>query len=388
MKKFKGALLGTLLLAAACAGGNMFFAGRAFAALPEAVMSKWNKLTEMLDEATVLRGKRDRLPESSWLGADKQKTNEKIKKVLREAQEILLSADAMKLVDRSEVIKKRLPELYAEIEHYKNKRIGAPDKSYNPFTDTVADCDKKIAKAEKDIKRLNRELRDIRDKIAAELRSWGMKLTDQQAEVLFSSVVGDSLLKNAVIFENVKGVTQQIAELMAQNKADTTVARKYYGMYVTLIDVLLDSQYGFIDKIDKEWAPRVQSISEGASASLKEARAGLTRQDFTREQKNILRANAESNELTVKAAGQYSKLLSMQKASVEKCIRSIKRDREVAVNTYSTVQHISDMDTVIHSGLQLFDVLATMQLPEIQIFDNSGVRKEFDEITKRLQQGK
>jgi hypothetical protein len=388
MKKFKGALLGTLLLAAACAGGNMFFAGRAFAALPEAVMSKWNKLTEMLDEATVLRGKRDRLPESSWLGADKQKTNEKIKKVLRDAQEILLSADAMKLVDRSEVIKKRLPELYAEIEHYKNKRIGAPDKSYNPFTDTVADCDKKIAKAEKDIKRLNRELRDIRDKIAAELRSWGMKLTDQQAEVLFSSVVGDSLLKNAVIFENVKGVTQQIAELMAQNKADTTVARKYYGMYVTLIDVLLDSQYGFIDKIDKEWAPRVQSISEGASASLKEARAGLTRQDFTREQKNILRANAESNELTVKAAGQYSKLLSMQKASVEKCIRSIKRDREVAVNTYSTVQHISDMDTVIHSGLQLFDVLATMQLPEIQIFDNSGVRKEFDEITKRLQQGK
>ena len=52
MKKFKGALLGTLLLAAACAGGNMYFARRAVAALPEAVMSKWNKLTEMLDEAS------------------------------------------------------------------------------------------------------------------------------------------------------------------------------------------------------------------------------------------------------------------------------------------------------------------------------------------------
>ena len=388
MKKFKGALMGTLILAAVCAGGEMLCAGRAFAALPEAVMSKWNKLTEMLDEATVLRGKRDRLPESSWLGADKQKTNEKITKILRNAQEILLSADAMKLVDRSEVIKKRLPELYAEIEEYKNKRIGAPEKSYNPFTDTVADCNKKIAKAEKDIKRLNRELADIRDKIAAELRSWGMKLTDQQAEVLFSSVVGDSLLKNAVIFENVKGVTAQIAELMAQNKADTTVARKYYGMYVTLIDVLLDTQYGFIAKIDKEWTPRVKAISEGAGASLKEAPANLARADFTREQKNIFRANAESNELTVKAATQYSKLLAQQKASVEKCIRSIKRDREVAVNTYTTVQHISDMDTVIHSGMQLFDVLATMQLPEIQIFDNSGVRKEFDEITKRLQQGK
>jgi len=388
MKKIKGALMGMLFLAAAFAGGDNNFAGRAWAALPESVMSKWNKLTEMLDEATVLRGKKERLPESSWLGADKQKTNEKITKILRNAQEILLSADAMKLVDRSEVIKKRLPELYADIEKYKNKRIGAPDKSYNPFADTVKDCDKKIAKAEKDISRLNAELADIRAKIAAELRGWGMKLTDEQAEVLFSSVVGDSLLKNAVIFENVKGVTQQIAELMAQNKADTSVARKYYGMYVTLIDVLLDSQYGFIAKIDNEWTPRVKAISDGASASLKEARAGLTRPDFSREQKNILRANAESNELTVKAATQYAKLLAQQKASVEKCIRSIKRDREVAVNTYTTVQHISDMDTVIHSGLQLFDVLSSMQLPEIQIFDNSGVRKEFDEITKRLQQGK
>ncbi len=161
MKKLRGALMGTLILAAVFAGGETLSAGRAFAALPEAVMSKWNKLTEMLDEATVLRGKKERLPESSWLGADKQKTNEKITKILRNAQEILLSADAMKLVDRSEVIKKRLPELYAEIEEYKNKRIGAPEKSYNPFTDTVKDCDKKIAKAEKDIKRLNNELADI-----------------------------------------------------------------------------------------------------------------------------------------------------------------------------------------------------------------------------------
>lgn len=382
MKAFKGALWLAALLS--LAGAVM--AGRACATLPEAVVSEWENLTGTLDEATVLREKQKRLPESSWLGADRQKTGAKIAKLLRRAQGILLSSETLKLVGRSEEIKERLPKLYQRIEEYKNKRIGAPQKSYNPFVKTVKDCDETIAAAEKDVKRLRGELAQIRDAITAELRGWGLKLTDAQADVLFSSVVGDSLLRNAVIFENVKGVTAQLTQLMAQNKDDTSIASKYYGMYVTLIDVLLDTQYGFVNKIDGEWRPQVKKISEGAAASLKEARAALNRSDFSANQKAIFRSNATSNEMTVKAAEQYLKLLDNQKTSVQNCIRSIERDREVAANTYATVQHISDMNAVIQSGMQLFDMLAAMQLPELQAFDSSGVRREFDEITRRLQQ--
>lgn len=387
MKFFRGLLSGTMLFAAVCSGVPLS-AARSHAELPKAVTSKWEKLTDKLDEATTLRGKLPRLPESSLLGADQKKTEKKITKILQDVQEILLSADAIKLLKRSEVIKERLPELYQDIEDYKNMRISAPVSSYNPLKKTVKDCDEKIAEAESDIARLNNELAEIRQKIAAELRSWGMNLTDEQADVLFSSVVGDSLLKNAIIFENVKGVTEQLAQLMTQNRNDVSFARKYYGMYVSLIDVLLYTQNGFIEKIDSEWQPQVKKISDGATASLKEARAALNRKDFTNEQKAIFRSNAASNELTVKAAAQYTKLLSVQKQSVQKCVTNIERDREVAVNTYSTVQHISDMDTVIHSGLELFDVLASMQLPEIQPFDNTGVRQEFDQITRRLEAAK
>ena len=382
MKVFRDALRLAVLLS--LAGAVM--AGRRCAALPEAVMSDWENLTGTLDEATVLREKQKRLPESSWLGADQQKTGAKIAKLLRRAQGILLSSETLKLADRSEEIKERLPRLYQRIEEYKNKRIGAPQKSYNPFVKTVKDCEETIAAAEKDVERLRDELAQIREAIAAELRGWGLKLTDAQADVLFSSVVGDSLLRNAVIFENVKGVTAQLTQLMAQNKDDTSIARKYYGMYVTLIDVLLDTQHGFVNKIDGEWRPQVRKISEGAAASLKEARAALNRSDFSAAQKAIFRSNAASNEMTVKAAEQYLKLLDNQKASVQNCIRSIERDREVAANTYATVQHISDMNAVVQSSMQLFDMLAAMQLPEIQAFDSSGVRREFDEITRRLQQ--
>ncbi len=379
MRFFRNAALTLGIFCAVCLSS-----APARATLSEGVASNWKPLTEKLSDATTLRDKYARLPETAFLGADQKKTGNKITKLLRDAQEILLSADAMKLVDRAETIKKRLPELNGEIEELRNKRISAPKSSRNPFKKTVDDVDAKIAKAEKEIARLEAELVEIHKTVAEELRSWGMKLTDEQAEVLFSTVVGDSILKNSVIFENVKGVTQQLAQLMSQNKNDTGTARKYYGMYITLIDVLLYTQHQFIEKID-EWLPQVKKISDGATESLNEAKAALNRKDFTKEQKAIFRNNAASNELTIKAASQYAKLLNKQKQSVLKCIVNLERDREVADNTYSTVQHISDMDAVVHSGLELFDVLTSMQMPELVPFDNSSVRKEFEQITHRLE---
>lgn len=373
------ALLGAVLLVS---GGA---ASLSAAPLSEQLSSQWDKLSEKLGKASELRERLPSLPDSAYFGADKKSTNEKITGLLREAQSILLSSDALKLVKRSEQIKEKLPKLYRTIEEYKEKRIGAPAKSLNPLTDTVADCDRKIAEAEKDIARLDNELQEIRGKVVAEMRGWGLKLTDAQADVLFSSVVGDDLLKNAVIFENVKGVTEQLSALLGQNRGDVSVARKYYGMYVTLIDILLDCQNRFIEQIDSTWIPQVSAIADGASQSLREARQALNRSDFTAAQKSIFRNNAASNELTVAAASKYRQLLTLQKRSVQKCVDNIKRDREVALNTYATVRHISDMSTVMRSGIQLFDILSAMQLPEIQSFESAGVRKEFDEITRRLQ---
>jgi hypothetical protein len=353
--------------------------------LSEELSSQWNKLSDKLGQALELREKLPDLPDSAYFGADKKSANRKITGLLREAQSILLSSDALKLVKRSEQIKEKLPKLRSTVEKYREKRIGAPVKSYNPLTDTVADCDKKIAEAEKDMARLNNELQEIRGKILAEMRGWGLKITNAQADVLFSSVVGDDLLKNAVIFENVKDVTEQLSSLLNQSKNNLSLARKYYGMYMTLIDLLMDCQNRFVEQIDSTWIPQVDAIADSASKSLLEARAALKRSDFTEAQKNIFKSNVASNELTVVAASKYCSLLALQKKSVQNCVDNLKRDREVAANTYATVRHISDMSTVMRSGLRLFDVLSSMQLPEIQTFESDSVRREFDEITRRLQ---
>lgn len=382
MKKFRRflcALLGAVLLVS-CSAVLLWAAP-----LSEELSSQWNKLSDKLGQILELREKLPELPDSAYFGADKKSTDRKITGLLHEAQAILLSSDTMKLVERSEQIKEKLPKLRSTLEKYREKRIGAPVKSYNPLTDTVADCDKKIAEAERDIARLDHELREIRGKILAEMRGWGLKITDAQADVIFSTVMGDDLLKNAVIFENVKDVTEQLSSLLNQSGDDLSLARKYYGMYLTLIDLLLDCQNRFIDQIDSTWIPRVDVIADSASKSLLEARAALNRSDFTEAQKSIFKSNVASNELTAAAAFKYCRLLELQKKNVRNCVDNLRRDREVAANTYATVRHISDMSTVMRSGLRLFDVLSSMQLPEIRTFHSDSVRKEFDEITRRLQ---
>ena len=365
----------TVLLLAACP---------ASAELEKAVAKRWDDLSELLNDAAVLRDKKERLPDKSLLGSDKQKTEAKINKTLAKAREILLSSDGQKLIDRSDTIRERLAELPTEIEEYKNKRISAPQSSYNPLVTTVSGYDEKIAKAESDIERLNAELAGIRMSLAAELRSWGLSLTDEQAMTLFSTVIGDTLIENSTIFHNIKGVTEQLADLMSQNKNDTTAARKYYAMYLTLIDLLIDTQNAYITRMDEEWLPSVAQIASAAERSRKEAAAGLKRSDYTEAQKNIFRSNISTNELTIRAAEQYKKLIEQQRSSARKSITALEREREVAANTYATVQHVSDISEVIKASLQSADLLAAMQPPEIRPFESDGLREQMDEITKRL----
>lgn len=360
------------------------FTSPANAELQKDLAKRWDDLTELLDDAATLRDKRERLPDKSLLGSDKRKTDVKINKTLAKVREILLSSDGQKLIKRVDQIRERLAELPQEIEEYRNKRISAPISSYNPLTTTVEGYDEKISKAESDIERLNNELSEIHLELAEELRGWGLQLTDGQAKTIFSTVIGESVVENATIYQNVKDVTEQLASLMGQDKGDMGTARRYYAMHLTLIDLLIDTQNSYIAQIDGEWLPQVKQVSEAAQTSKSEANKGLKRSDYTESQKKILRSNISTNELTIQAAEQYKKLLLQQKSAAQKSLTLLNRDREIAMNTYDTVQHVSDISDVIKASLKASDLIATMQPPEIRAFDDTGLREQMDEITKRL----
>jgi hypothetical protein len=65
-------------------------------------------------------------------------------------------------------------------------------------------------------------------------------------------------------------------------------------------------------------------------------------------------------------------------------LSDLRRNRDVAENTYRTVQSTSDLRNLIRSGFELFESIQSLSMPQIQPFENETLRKEFEEINKRL----
>ena len=65
-------------------------------------------------------------------------------------------------------------------------------------------------------------------------------------------------------------------------------------------------------------------------------------------------------------------------------IKSLRLNRDLAENTYRTVRSSSELRRLIHSGLEAFDTVTNITMPELKIFESGIMRSEFDEINRRL----
>ena len=383
MKKFLARIVIAALIAAFQAALNPVCA----AELPKPVAAVWNKLYETMERTIDLKDRHESLPDSAWIGQDKTSNAKKIDELLDRAMELLLTSEVNEARIEMRKLQETIPAMRRTVEEYRNKRLSAPVKTKLPYVvKTVKDYDDLIAETEEDIVNATKAVAGVRSRITDNLRSYNLRLDDDQLDVLLTSVVGDDLLKNAVIFENVRTVTMKLMELAGANRDDMAIARRYYGMYVVLIDVLIHTQNEFIRRIDEGYIPRIGQISESVRLSLEEARTALAGRGFSETQRKILNANIESNTFTLRVAKLYEELLGRQRSQLVLCVHGLERDRRVAKNTYDTVRHSSDLSAMIQSGLKLFDTLIALQIPEIQTFENAGVRREFEELTRRLRE--
>ena len=162
------------------------------------------------------------------------------------------------------------------------------------------------------------------------------------------------------------------------------ITRRYTGMYLVLNDLLIHTQEELVRKINEEYRPRLQEIITEAEAVRKEALARSNDNAYTQAQRKSFAQNARSNAATIEAANLYGELLGSQKLAILDSISSLRRNRDLAENTYKTVRSSGELRGLIHSGLSAFDAISTLSMPELKIFESGAMRAEFDEINRRL----
>ena len=65
-------------------------------------------------------------------------------------------------------------------------------------------------------------------------------------------------------------------------------------------------------------------------------------------------------------------------------IKALRLNRDLAENTYRTVRSSGELRGLIHSGLNAFDSITNLSMPELKVFEGVIMREEFDEINRRL----
>jgi cell division septum initiation protein DivIVA len=358
--------------------------------LPGVLESSWGKLSDTLTEVLRLEDKKESLPDSKWIGEDKTSNAKKIDALLDQALSLLLQGDANDLRKEAIALRERIPALRGERDALRNKRISAPDASSAswsaklPWIQSRQDIDKRIEELTKEIESKEKALVELNARIASELRQLGLDLDDGQVDILLTSVTGDDLFQNAVIFSNVRRVVEKLAELAREDRDNLEANRRYTGMYLVLNDLLIYTQEGLVEKIDRDFRPRLTEIQNEAQKLRTDALTKAKQSVYTDAQKKSFEANAESNGLTVRVAGLYMELLASQRKSVNASLADLRRNRDVAESTYRTVRSSGDLRNLIRSGLDLFDSIQALSMPEIQTFQNDTIRKEFEEINRRL----
>jgi hypothetical protein len=336
----------------------------------------WDDLTPQLDEILGLRDRQPDLPAWSWMGEDRQSNQETIDGLFDEAARILIGDEPYRAQLRE--IEQATAEQREKIAELKRQKLLAPDGSV--WRKTVQDIDDEIAEHQAYIEAQQTQSARIREQFATKLQQLGLDIQAGQLDFLLSTVVGDEVVDMARAFAQVRTLAEQLETLTADSHEDLKSARRYYGIYMVLLQLLDHMQGNLAANINDRYLPRIENIERRARRLNNQTLLLQAEHDNP-----VLQANLQAQRLTLQAAGRYRDYLLSQRRQVLQARERLSRDLAVAQNTYETVKVSGDLVSLMKHSRHLIDTLFTLQAPPLRAFENLEMKREFERLTQDLQ---
>jgi hypothetical protein len=356
----------------------------------------WEKILPKLRKGLELTEKQEKLPNSSFLHEDKESNQKEINKLLDEAVVLLGTSNTATHRQAIHQLEADIRSSNKKIVEYEEARISAPDEkpAWKAWQTTKEDYTKRIEEQKKRISTNQKSIEEQKQSIRTELQTLGLDVNSEQIDFLLSTVVGENIIQVIVAFDNVKSLTLQLEQLMVQSGENVDVARRYYGMYMILLSILDQMYAQILNDIDRKYIPqiaggknlngqKIEGIVPKTRRLMKETQKLLDR-DGTSKNKQLLLANLQAQQLTLQAAQLYTTYLEKQRSELSAAKQRLDPDLKTARNTYETVKVSSELVDMMKSGRSLFESLRNIQIPELRIFQNLEMKKEFEKLTLEL----
>ncbi len=362
----------------------------------EAAFEQAKKLMAAIDavlqDAARNRGEARKLPSKDeflvsplWTET-KEDREKKIRDLLDAALGIITDVPVVDVQKRVEERRKAIRELDDRIVKLREKQLGAPKDAMLPgvLTDTVDSLGKDIDELKKKIDLNREEIKAAKGEIAGALGKSGIQLAPEQIEMLLDSVLSGDLVRLVAVFNSAKLVDSQLGKLMAVSGDNTSAARKYFAMHAALFAMLVHAQDTLIAKIDTNYLPKLDAIAKDIDAARKKT-GELLRAENRPDQKKALEANRESQKLAEDAAKGYRRYMLQQREQIAAARKRAAHDLRIADNTFETVEASFQLRNLMRESATSFEAIQKLEAPTFeQIFKNEELRKEFENLTRKL----
>jgi polyhydroxyalkanoate synthesis regulator phasin len=336
-------------------------------------------------EARKLPSDADFMLKPIW-AETKEDRERKVRDLLDAVLAVIAEAPVVELQKRIEGLRRNIRELDDRIVSLREKQLMAPKDGVltSMLSDTVGTIGREIDEAKKRMAASREEIAQTKAGIREALRRNGVELTAEQVDLLLDGVLSGDLVRLVVVFNSARLIDAQLGKLMAASGENIGAARKYFAMHAALFGLLVHAQDSLIGKIDNQYLPKLSAIEVDIRAARVKT-AELMRAENRDDQKRALEANSDSQRLAEDAARGYRRYLLQQREQVAKARQRTVHDLRIADNTFETVEVSFQLRNLMRDASASFESIQKLEAPTFdQIFKNEELRREFENLTRRL----
>ena len=344
------------------------------AAQQKAIRS-WDNVEDRFNDIIEVKEDKSLAPESAFLKKTKKEYQEDIDDILNDVYGILND-------DVIEDARANIEDVDEMIAHLQEKASEHKSKSAILIGSDKKDALEKQQSFEDDIQEYKEKREKLLEDVQYRLSEFGTDLSFEQVEALFVRVNSDDILGMTVIFPVIGEISKSYAKITAASGEDLNNAKKYYSMYVVLLELQLHIQERYIDDLKHTYIPRIDELQKKQQRLIKTTEK--EKRQASDKHRSMYVLNLKSQNTTLDAIQLYKTSMQRDLHSMSKAHALLFGDYKLAVNTLNTVTMSSQVSNLINDSNQLFNEIMTMQAPELVPFKNIQMQKEFSALTEKI----
>jgi len=342
----------------------------------------WDTVLPQLEKGLVYTDALEKAPESAWIGSDKKEIQHDIDGVFNTIIDTLIDDDFLSYKKEINHLKQTINANRNTIAFYREKKISAPAQSR--LKTTKSGYAEKIEALKEENQNNRARIEAIKGKLIQQFTEIGVTLSKEQINVLLTRVDGDDIIQMALMMDLLKHITHQIMTLMQENNESLHYAKKYYGLHLVTLELVVYIQQNYIDKVAHLYLPKIETLLFEAKKMVAETQK-LAASELSERRRSIYEKNIQTQKLTAYVATRYKEDLLTSKKSMEEAEKITKKNLLLARNTYKTVLLSADLYTLMSESQAMFLEVSKIQVPNIVPFENMQIEKKYYELTKLIE---